>query len=168
FLFLLRCSRFPSGPRCYFVSVRAPLPPPFPYTTLFRSLLASRARACSWRLLRKAGLDVILERAGVLIAPGEAHMVSGQEMYVQGVIAALAGRIGKKERDFLLLQSRFYLGSGPVLDPVDFQLLTDDLPAAGGSATICSCVSAPVVIDPIAVDGPIGMVVHVQRGPRCL
>src|SRR5690606_39710192 len=84
FLFLLRCSRFPSGPRCYFVSVRAPLPPPFPYTTLFRSLLASRARACSWRLLRKAGLDVILERAGVLIAPGEAHMVSGQEMYVQG------------------------------------------------------------------------------------
>src|SRR5690606_41425208 len=135
FLFLLRCSRFPSGPRCYFVSVRAPLPPPFPYTTLFRSLLASRARACSWRLLRKAGLDVILERAGVLIAPGEAHMVSGQEMYVQGVIAALAGRIGKRSEERRVGKECRSRGAGADHEQVEQEWRTDELPAAGGAAT---------------------------------
>src|SRR5690606_39019910 len=60
------------------------------------------------------------------------------------------------------------LGAGDALDPMDFQLFTDNLPAAGGSATVRSCVSPPVVIDPVAEDGPVGMVMDVQRGPWCL
>src|SRR5690606_38984897 len=84
-------------------------------------------------------------------------------MYVQGVIAALAGRIGQKESDFLLQQPRSNLCPGPVLDPMDFQLLTDDFPAASYPA-----IPAPLVIDPVAENGPIGMVVSIQCGSRCL
>src|SRR5690606_26142892 len=49
------------------------------------------------------------------------------------------------------------------LDPMNFQLLTDDFPAASYPA-----IPAPLVIDPVAENGPIGMVVSIQCGSRCL
>src|SRR5690606_22750144 len=74
-----------------------------------------------------------------------------------------------QKSEFFFFEALLRLGAGDALDPMDFQLLTDNLPAAGGFASaVGEGISTPVVIDPVAEDGPVGMVMDVQRGPGCL
>src|SRR5690606_39597674 len=101
------------------------------------------------------------------IAPGQSHLVARQEMHMQGIVGTPAWRVGQFEREGFFPRTLFVLGTGHALDPLHLQRLALDTPAAGHAAPSMSrCIPTPVVVDEVAEDRPVRMVMPVQRRDR--